>query len=115
MIGHFNIPSVDTKPASISKKVISELRRFLPKGQELIFITDSLSMSGVGLPPTEAAIESLLAGEDMLLIPGISEGTIFEKIFKAYNTNILDTKLLDLSVAKILRIKSRFGKSTLQY
>lgn len=113
MIGHFNIPSVDTKPASISKKVISELRHFLPKGQELIFITDSLSMSGVGLPPSEAAIESLLAGEDMLLIPGISEGTIFEKIFEAYNTNILDTKLLDLSVAKILRIKSRFGKHSL--
>lgn len=108
MIGHIVIPELDKKPASISYIVLDKLRSALPSGNDLIFLTDSLSMSGVGIPQDQAAIESLRAGEDMILLQGIDPQPLFQKITTAYNSGALDKTKLDQSVARILRIKSQF-------
>lgn len=110
MIGHISIPELDSKPASISPVIIEKLRSALPNGNELIFMTDSLSMKGVGLPQENAAIEALKAGEDMILIQGLSEETLFQKILSSYDDGTLDKSKLDQSVTRILHIKSQFGK-----
>ncbi len=110
MVGHIIVPDLDNKPATISKKTISKLREFLPKGSEIILMTDSLTMEGVGIPVTEAPIEALKAGEDMLIIQGIPSEDTFNRIVSAYNSGYLDINQLNLSVARILRVKSQFGK-----
>lgn len=110
MIGHISIPELDKKPASISPIVLEKLRSTLPRGNELIFLTDSLSMKGVGLPQENAAIEALKAGEDMILIQGLPEEALFQKILTSYNDGTLDKSQLDQSVIRILKIKSQFEK-----
>lgn len=110
MLGHIIIPGIERKPASTSSKVIEMLRDFLPRGDELIFMTDSLIMKGVGLPPLEASMEALKAGEDMLLIPNVSEDEIFTRIKDSYNNGTLDISKLDTTVSRILRVKHLFGK-----
>ena len=108
MIGHIVIPELDKKPASISSIVLDKLRSTLPSGNDLIFLTDSLSMSGDGLPQDQAAIESLRAGDDMILLQGAEEAKIFSKILAQYQDGALDKTKLDQSVTRILRIKSQF-------
>ncbi len=110
MIGHISIPELDTKPASISPIIIEKLRSTLPGGQDLIFMTDSLSMKGVGLPQDNAAIEALKAGEDMLIIQGLPEEPLLKKILSAYLDGTLDQAKLDQAVYRILKLKSQFSQ-----
>jgi beta-N-acetylhexosaminidase len=110
MVGHIIIPELDKKPASISHLVIEKLRFTLPSGNNLVFISDSLSMKGVGLPEDLAAIEALKAGEDMILLQGAKEDEIFSKILAFYLDGTLDVSQLDRSVSKILKVKVMFGK-----
>ncbi len=108
MIGHISIPELDSKPASISPIIVEKLRTALPNGNDLIFMTDSLSMKGIGLPQENAAIEALKAGEDMLIIQGLPEKPLFQKIITAYQDGTLDQNKLDQSVTRILKVKSTF-------
>ncbi len=110
MIGHISIPELDSKPASISPVIIEKLRAALPNGNDLIFMTDSLSMKGVGLPQENAAIEALKAGEDMLIIQGLPEKPLFQKILTAYQDGTLDKSKLDQTVTRILKVKSQFNR-----
>lgn len=109
LVGHIIIPELDTKPASVSPVIIKNLREFLPHGSELIFITDSLIMKGVGLSMDKSPIEALKAGEDMLIINGFAEHDTFDSIIDAYNDEYLDINQLNTSVARILRVKSLFN------
>lgn len=108
MIGHIIIPELDKRPASISSVVLEKLRTALPQGDDLIFITDSLSMKGVGLPQDNAAVAALKAGEDMILLQGLNPKPLFDKIVSLYSDGTLDTSKLDQSVTRILRLKSQF-------
>ncbi|KKT40740.1 hypothetical protein A3K29_00310 [Candidatus Collierbacteria bacterium RIFOXYB2_FULL_46_14] len=108
MIGHIIIPELDKKPASISSIVLDKLRSALPNGNDLIFLTDSLSMSGVGLPQAQAAVAALKAGEDMILLQGIDPKPLYEHIIAAYNNGTLDRTKLDQSITRILRVKRQF-------
>lgn len=105
MVGHIIIPELDDKPATISKIIITKLRQYLPHGSEIILLTDSLSMKGVGIPNIDAPIAALQAGEDMLLIQDLPEREVFDKIIAAYQDKTLDISNLDLSVARILKQK----------
>jgi len=106
MVGHIKIPEIASVPASISPEIISRLRAFLPGGSNLIFMTDSLSMSGVGLPQDQAAVEAIKAGEDMILIQGIPEDIVYKKLLDLYQNGTLDKASLDQSVTRILKIKT---------
>ncbi len=74
MIAHLSIPAIDNTPhlpTSLSQKNVTGLLR-----NELHFngisFTDALEMKGVAkyFPQGEAAVQSLIAGNDMLCLPG---------------------------------------------
>jgi beta-glucosidase-like glycosyl hydrolase len=111
MIGHIIIPELDSTPSSISRPVLEKLRAALPFSDDLIFITDSLSMKGVGLPVGQAIVEAFLSGEDMVILEDTQETEFFDTLILLYQNGTLDIKRLDQSVYRILKIKSQFGKS----
>ena len=74
MIAHLNVPAIDktaNKPTSISYKNITQLMRNELKYQGLTF-TDALEMQGIKkyYPDGEASAQAIIAGNDMLCLPG---------------------------------------------
>ncbi len=74
MVAHLSIPAIDStpnKPTSISYNNITNLMRNQLGYQGLTF-TDALEMKGVAkyFPSGEAAVQSIMAGNDMLCLPG---------------------------------------------
>ncbi|MGH9726743.1 MAG: glycoside hydrolase family 3 protein, partial [Candidatus Acidiferrales bacterium] len=73
MPGHLDVPALDPapdSPATISPKILTGVLREQMKFKGII-VTDALDMGGVTslLPPGEAAVRSVLAGADVLLMP----------------------------------------------
>lgn len=71
MIGHLLVPNLDPeKPASISKKIITNLLK-QKMGFTGLVITDGLGMRGISnyYQPGELEQQALLAGNDLLLCP----------------------------------------------
>ncbi len=73
MIAHLSIPAIDStpnKPTSISYANVTELMRN-KLGYKGLTFTDALEMKGVSkfYPGGEAAVQSLIAGNDMLCLP----------------------------------------------
>ena len=74
MIAHLSIPAIDNTPhlpTSLSKKNVTGLLRD-DLGFKGISFTDALEMQGVTkyFPQGDAAVQSLVAGNDMLCLPG---------------------------------------------
>lgn len=69
MPGHLIVPSLDPsgRPATLSKKMISFLRKQL--GFKGLVITDAMNMTGLSMPENEAAVLALRAGVNILLHP----------------------------------------------
>jgi beta-N-acetylhexosaminidase len=71
MAGHLLVPSVDSLPASVSRRWLTEILRG-DMGFEGAIVTDALEMAAVrdmfGIPG--AAVQALLAGADLLCIGG---------------------------------------------
>lgn len=112
MIAHLSIPAIDNtanKPTSISKKNVTDLLRKEMKYEGLTF-TDALEMKGVAkyYPDGESSLEALIAGNDMLCLPGDIPGSI-EKILKAIKKRKLSWKAIDGHVKKVLRAKYQYG------
>ena len=116
MVAHLLYPSLDKEillPASLSFKVINGLLR-KKMGYKNIVITDDLEMGAItqGFEVNEAALKSLQAGADMLLICHS-----YDKMLSAYNYllqavergEISDVRV-DSSVNRILNIKSQLEK-----
>ena len=73
MVAHLSIPAIDTtpnKPTSISYNNITRLMR-QELGYKGLTFTDALEMKGVAkfYPDGEAAVQSIIAGNDMLCLP----------------------------------------------
>ncbi|MBI3719359.1 MAG: serine hydrolase [Sphingobacteriales bacterium] len=80
MIAHLSVPAIDNtpnKPTSISYKNITQLMRKEMKYQGLTF-TDALEMQGVKkyYPDGEASAQAIIAGNDMLCLPGDIQAAI---------------------------------------
>ena len=112
MIAHLSIPVIDSTPhlpTSLSQKNVTGLLR-----DELhyngISFTDALEMKGVAkyFPQGEAAVQSLIAGNDMLCLPGDVEDCITQ-IIKAVRKKELNWNRIDSSVKKVLLAKYNLG------
>ena len=108
MIAHLYIPAIDTtanQATSLSKKNVTGLLRD-ELGYQGITFTDALEMQGVKkfYPAGEASVQSLIAGNDMLCLPGDIPGSI-EKILKAIDDKKLSWKDIDAKVKKVLLAK----------
>jgi beta-glucosidase-like glycosyl hydrolase len=112
MIAHLYIPAIDTtanRATSLSPQNINGLLRTNIGYQGLTF-TDALEMQGVKkfFPDGEASVQSLIAGNDMLCLPGDVPLAI-TKIKDAIATNRLSWADIEKHCKKVLQAKYEYG------
>ncbi|MBS7566995.1 serine hydrolase [Mucilaginibacter sp. Bleaf8] len=117
MVAHLFIPSIDTtrnRATSLSPNNVTGLLRKQLHFNGISF-TDALEMKGVAkfYPQGEAAVQSLIAGNDMLCLPGDVKGSI-KKIRKAIKDDKLSWKDIDARVKKVLYAKYQLGLDTIK-
>jgi beta-glucosidase-like glycosyl hydrolase len=103
MVGHLQVPALDdTRPASISQKIITDLLR-KELGFQGLILTDALTMdalSGISHLP----VECLKAGADILLHPMDADATVAE-LQAALDNGTIAPHLVEEALARILRTK----------
>src|SRR5205823_575686 len=117
MIAHLSIPAIDStanQPTSLSQKNVTGLLRN-ELGFQGISFTDALEMQGVAKyhPSGDASLQSLIAGNDMLCLPGDIPGSI-DKILHAIKRKQLNKKDIDARVKKVLLVKYNLGLNHVQ-
>lgn len=118
MIAHLSIPAIDNTPhmpSSLSRKNVTDLLRNT-LGFKGISFTDALEMQGVAkyFPQGDAAVHSLVAGNDMLCLPGDVPLAI-QKIQAAISNKTLDSIDIDNRVKKVLLAKYNLGLNKVGY
>lgn len=114
MIAHLYIPAIDTatnKATSLSKNNVTDLLRNKLGYQGLTF-TDALEMKGVAKywPGGEAAVQALIAGNDMLCLPESVPDAI-DAIKNAISQKRLSWNDINNKVKKVLLSKYDLGLS----
>ncbi len=117
MIGHLFVPVLDSRdhrPTSISYNTVTNLLHNQMHFTGLS-VTDALEMKGLSkyFPDGDASVESLIAGNDMLCLPG-DVALSMEKIFKAIREKKLKWKDLNARVKKVLTAKYQLGLANRQ-
>lgn len=112
MVAHLYIPAIDSttnRATSLSPNNVSKLLR-QDLGFKGLTFTDALEMKGVAkfYPQGEAAVQSLIAGNDMLCLPGDIKGSI-KKVRKAIRKKDLSWKDIDEKVNRVLLAKYNLG------
>jgi beta-glucosidase-like glycosyl hydrolase/CubicO group peptidase (beta-lactamase class C family) len=112
MIAHLYIPSIDSTAnlaTSLSKKNVTDLLKN-ELGYTGITFTDALGMQGVTkyYPAGEAAVQSLIAGNDMLCLPKDVDSSI-TAILKAIKQKRLKWDDINARVKKVLLAKYNLG------
>jgi len=118
MVGHLIVPALEpapNKPASISHAIITDLLQ-KQLGFKGLVVTDAIDMNGLkhvfsGSEEEIAAAEAVAAvkaGNDMVIIPGSLAGA-YTGLLRAVKSGEISTQRIDISVAKILRMKASVG------
>ncbi len=112
MTAHLSIPSIDTTanlPSSLSNKNVTGLLRN-ELGFRGITFTDALEMQGVTkfFPQGDASVMSLIAGNDLLCLPGDIPGSI-AKVKEAIKDGRLSWDDINTKVKKVLLAKYHLG------
>jgi beta-glucosidase-like glycosyl hydrolase/CubicO group peptidase (beta-lactamase class C family) len=106
MAGHLSVPALDNTgglPTSLSGKIITDLLSN-ELGFDGLKFTDALVMKGASGGNYSACVESLLAGNDILLSPE-KLTTEFASVKRAVETGIIDPRIIEEKCLKILRYK----------
>ena len=108
MVGHLTVPTMDDAPASVSRKIVTNLLRY-DLGFRGVIVTDGLQMQALAqYTDGEKAVLALAAGNDMLLEISDVSGTV-AAIEKALADGTLSRAALDESVLRILQLKLTHG------
>ncbi len=111
MTAHLAVPALEPEkiPATTSPAILTGLLRG-ELGFKGIVSTDAMDMQGLTklFSPGEAAVRSLLAGADLLLIPADPDKAI-QGVVDAVNSGRISRVRLDESVLRILTAKVRLG------
>lgn len=112
MVAHLSVPAIDTTtnlPTSLSPKTINGLLRTELGYKGLIF-TDALEMEGVAkfFPKGEISARSLIAGNDLLCLPGDIPGSI-AAVKQAITEGKLNWEIINERVKKVLLVKYNLG------
>lgn len=108
MVGHITVPEIDDAPASMSRKITTDLLR-KELGFEGVIITDGLQMAAAGgISDGEKALQCLDAGADLLLEIADVQGTI-ETLEQAVKDGRLKESRIDESVLRVLHLKIEHG------
>lgn len=108
MIGHLNVPALNTKglPASLSPSVGVDLLQ-KEMGFTGLTFTDGMAMRGVSTQP-EMSVKALLAGNDIVL-GVVNQAAEFTSVKKAVENGTISFSLLEQKVKKILSYKYILG------
>ncbi len=117
MIAHLYIPSIDTTAnlaTTLSTKSVTDLLK-IELGFKGLTFTDALEMKGITkfFPAGEASVQALIAGNDMLCLPGDVPGTI-AKIRSAIKEDRLSWDEINEKVKKVLLAKYNLGLNKVQ-
>ncbi len=117
MLAHLYIPAIDTtknRATSLSPNNVNNLMRKELNYKGLTF-TDALEMQGVNkfYPNGAASVQSIIAGNDMLCLPGDVPLTI-QKIKDAIKKKQISWADIELHCKKVLVAKYQYGLSNLQ-
>ncbi len=111
MTAHIAVPAIDDAdiPATLSPKILTGVLRE-ELGFKGIIVTDALEMGGIakGFSGGEAAVRSIEAGADVLLMPPDGEAAI-NAIAAAVRSGHISPKRIDESVMRILTAKAHVG------
>jgi len=108
MVGHLTVPTMDDVPASLSRKIVTNLLRY-DLGFRGVIVTDGLQMQALAqYADGEKAVLAFAAGNDMLLEISDVPGTV-AAIEKALVDGTLTQAALDQSVLRILQLKLAHG------
>ncbi len=114
MVAHVTVPALDSDPnhvATISPPIISDLleKQLAFKG---VIVTDALDMAGLthlfASNIGREAVEAFKSGNDLLIIPPDLAAS-YEAMLRAVRSGEISEKRLNLSVLKILKMKSALG------
>jgi len=108
MVGHLLIPSVDLIPASLSRRIITDILRS-ELGFGGLVLTDALNMHALQ-DIENVAVQCLLAGADILLHPENPEGTVRE-VLEGLASKKVTEEQIDAALQRIIKAKKRFQKS----
>ena len=111
MTAHMAVPALEPEdiPATVSAKILTGILREQLKFDGLI-VTDAMNMQGLSqmFNNKEAAVRSIEAGADVLLIPNNAEEAI-AGVMAAVASGRISKQRLDRSVLKILNAKAKLG------
>jgi beta-N-acetylhexosaminidase len=118
MPGHLAVPALEPDPelpATLSRNILTGLLRDDLKFRGLV-ITDALDMGGVtaNYAPGEAAVRSVQAGTDVLLMSPAPDAAI-AGLEDAVKSGRITEKRIDESVRRILTAKARLGLNKNRY
>lgn len=118
MVAHLYIPAIDkaqNRSTSLSKKAVTDLLIDKYNFKGLVF-TDALEMKGITkfFPAGEAAVQALLAGNDMLCLPDDVPAAI-NAVQNAISKDRLKSDDIDKKLKKILHAKYRLGLNQTQF
>lgn len=114
MVAHLSVPAIDNadkRPTSLSAKAVNGVLKN-ELGFKGISVTDALDMKAISnyYPEGEANVQAILAGNDMLCLPG-DIGQSIKKVKEAISEERLTVKDIDTRVKKVLSAKYRYGLS----
>ena len=108
MIAHLYIPSIDTTANKATSLSYNNITRLMKEelGYKGLTFTDALEMQGVRkfFPNGAASVESIIAGNDMLCLPGDIDTTIL-KIKEAISEKRLSWEQVNEKVRRVLAAK----------
>ena len=112
MTGHLAVPALEPNPdlpATMSPRISTDLLRKQMGFQGLV-VTDALDMGGVTVryPPGEVAVQSILAGADVLLVPPVLDAAL-AAVRDAMASGRIPMSRLDEAVTRVLRAKAKLG------
>lgn len=104
MVGHLAAPALDTRPASLSRRVITDLLR-KELGFTGLILTDALNMDALR-DFGDVPVECLKAGADILLHPADADETV-RSLSAALASGRLAGETVETAVDRIIAVKSR--------
>jgi beta-N-acetylhexosaminidase len=111
MTAHLAVPAIEPEnlPATLSHNILTRLLRD-ELGFKGIIVTDALEMQGVAAlySPGEAAVRSVEAGADALLMPTDPEACI-NALVSAVLQGRISRQRIDASVSRLIAAKQRVG------
>lgn len=114
MVAHLSVPSIDATKnlaTSLSPKAVNGLLKD-ELGFKGLSVTDALEMKAISnyFPQGEANVQAIIAGNDMLCLPGDIDQTI-KKIRSAIREKRITRKDIKTRVKKVLAAKYKYGLS----